>query len=1219
MRILKVKFKNLNSLTGEWEIDFSSPAFSSSGIFAITGPTGAGKSTILDAICLSLYGRTPRLNKVTKSTNEIMSRQTGECFAETIFETRSGKYKCNWSQRRARKKPDGELQNPRHEISDPDNSNIYDTSLKGVAEHVATVTGMDFDRFTRSMLLAQGGFAAFLQASPDERSPILEDITGTGIYTRISIMVHERRSEERSKLDLLQAELNGIQLLSEDDENNLKKDLELKNINVIDIEGRIVKNKQSILWIDGIACLEKEILLIEGLRQELDARISGFQPEKDKLTKALKALELSADYTGLVSLRQVQETDCKNLGYSRQLAPEIEKRLQVAWNKVDSATCNLEKGKVARKVSLDIIKKVRELDVLIREKDAPIKTVELSVSEIQRNIESLCKKNEENRSLLASTNKKLENIISYQSNNRADESLVENLAGIKEKIETLKSLEDLNKTKKTDSLLAAKKKEDAQNFLAAKEGILQKLKKELETLESSSVCIQDKLSLLLAGKELSEWRDEQIYLKDRCKLLENVREAILTRSIALNGVEDLNKNQSKLAEEKDVLSSFINEFTKEQSVLEREVHLLETQVLLLKKIESFEEARKKLQDNQQCPLCGSLDHPFAAGNIPIPDEAVQSLEASRHKLMEISTSLSNSQIRDAEISTEIIQNSSRQKELEDRLKEINELLSAPDKASFIDTSECDLSILVQQAEEELKSKSDIIMEAEAQHKKHSDQYRFVEKLRKNFGEAELEFNTALHRKKSAKDECDRIQKELSDLSIQTAKLTEEISEVLNPYSIPAFSINKSDSIISDMIFRRKRWLDSENQKHDLEKNAISLGQDVLHLIKQIARFESELKEKAELLEVLVFERKALMDKRLDVFEEKDPDREDVRLNQEIEDFEKQLEEAQKTLNSISNEFGSLKTKIDELEKTILARTKELKITEDGFGNRLSKNGFLDEADYIYARLSENDRRSIAEKAELLIKEQSELEARHRNCVSKLESEKLKKLTEESADTLVHDTSALERISKELQQEIYLIRLRLDSNELQRQKQQERIGYIASQKKECSRWDKLHELIGSSDGKKYRNFVQGLTFEIMVRHANRQLKKMTDRYLLLRDRVQPLELNVIDSYQAGEIRSTKNLSGGESFIVSLALALGLSHMSSKNVRVDSLFLDEGFGTLDEDALDMALETLASLQQDGKLIGVISHVHGLKERISTQIQVLPMTGGRSSINGPGCVGL
>jgi len=138
---------------------------------------------------------------------------------------------------------------------------------------------------------------------------------------------------------------------------------------------------------------------------------------------------------------------------------------------------------------------------------------------------------------------------------------------------------------------------------------------------------------------------------------------------------------------------------------------------------------------------------------------------------------------------------------------------------------------------------------------------------------------------------------------------------------------------------------------------------------------------------------------------------------------------------------------------------------------------------------------------------------------------------------------------------------------------------------------------------------------MIAHANQQLARMSDRYLLVHDKANPLELNVIDNYQAGEERSTKNLSGGESFLVSLALALGLSQMASHKVQVDSLFLDEGFGTLDENALDTALESLASLQQTGKLIGIISHVAALKDRISTQIIVTPQNGGKSTITGPG----
>jgi exonuclease SbcC len=267
-------------------------------------------------------------------------------------------------------------------------------------------------------------------------------------------------------------------------------------------------------------------------------------------------------------------------------------------------------------------------------------------------------------------------------------------------------------------------------------------------------------------------------------------------------------------------------------------------------------------------------------------------------------------------------------------------------------------------------------------------------------------------------------------------------------------------------------------------------------------------------------------------------------------------------------------------------------------------------------LSEIERNNLMLKAEQLTTEQTELNTRSRDKTELLELERLKQITDLPRIQLADELENLLNELKILQQDVGGIRLKLIDNDSLRLKQQERIKAIDAQKRECSRWDNLHALIGSGDGKKYRNFAQGLTFEMMIGHANRQLQKMSDRYLLIRDETQPLELNVVDNYQAGEIRSTKNLSGGESFIVSLSLALGLSHMASKNVRVDSLFLDEGFGTLDEEALETALETLAGLQQDGKIIGVISHVSALKERIGTQIQVSPQSGGKSVISGPGC---
>ncbi|MCF6253897.1 MAG: hypothetical protein L3J38_04030, partial [Thiomicrorhabdus sp.] len=321
-------------------------------------------------------------------------------------------------------------------------------------------------------------------------------------------------------------------------------------------------------------------------------------------------------------------------------------------------------------------------------------------------------------------------------------------------------------------------------------------------------------------------------------------------------------------------------------------------------------------------------------------------------------------------------------------------------------------------------------------------------------------------------------------------------------------------------------------------------------------------------------------------------------------------------NVASQALEKLKNSIEMFKNTMHHREKELKTKEAEFLTRLDLFGFSDEADYLAACLPEEERNRLIEQAQQLAQEQTVLEARYQEKTTLLKMEQQKKITDQPRERLAQELETLLNSLKELQQMLGGIKQKLKDNNDLRREQQERTKAIDAQKRESSRWDTLHELIGSADGRKYRNFAQGLTFEMMVGHANRQLHKMTDRYLLIRDNRQPLELNVVDSYQAGETRSTKNLSGGESFIVSLSLALGLSHMASKNVRIDSLFLDEGFGTLDEDALDTALEALSSLQEDGKLIGVISHVSTLKERISTQIQVTPHNGGRSVINGPGC---
>ena len=221
MRIESVTFENLNSLKGRWTVALNHPAYAATGIFAITGPTGAGKTTVLDAVSLALYGRTPRLSTLSKSENEIMTRGTGYAAAEVTFQTNGRRYRAQWEQRRARLKPDGQLQPAQVSLFEfqPETATWLSVAdkVKTFTTKIQAVTGMTFEQFTRTMLLAQGNFAAFLKAETDDRAAMLERITGTEIYSRISEAAYERFAAEKEKLGQLETQLAASGTLSAED------------------------------------------------------------------------------------------------------------------------------------------------------------------------------------------------------------------------------------------------------------------------------------------------------------------------------------------------------------------------------------------------------------------------------------------------------------------------------------------------------------------------------------------------------------------------------------------------------------------------------------------------------------------------------------------------------------------------------------------------------------------------------------------------------------------------------------------------------------------------------------------------------------------------------------------------------------------------------------------------------------------------------------------
>jgi exonuclease SbcC len=1218
MRILGVRFKNLNSLAGEWQVDFTHPDYASDGIFAITGPTGAGKTTILDAVCLGLYGRTPRLDRVTKSVNEIMSRQTGECFAEVTFETQKGRFRCHWSQHRARRQAEGELQPSRHEIADADSGAVLESKITQVGAFIEKATGMDFERFTRSMLLAQGGFTAFLQAPPDGRAPILEQITGTEIYSLISMKVHERRAEERNLLDLLQAEFQGIRVLGAGEEGNLQTALKEKRSREAELEGRVEGLRNASLWLERVAALEGEITELDKLLLDFAERRLAFAPESIRLEKSRRALGLEGDYRGVAALRVQQQGEIRELAGAGAALPGKEGSCAAALKLKQAAETGLNEARTRQAAAAEVIKKVRDLDARLGEQKRQVEEKGKAIGEIERQGRGYRSGIESLEQALKQAQTGLSAIRDYQEKHAADAALLTGLAVIAREFESFRDCEAKQIKAQEEVVAADGKQKSAVSACRRLEAAHEQSRRAFEKGRADLGRLAEEIDAILKGRDIGRWRDEADILKERERILIQAGETIDRIDKTGRALDSLKTVLETLHAGREKISGEIGSFSERKAILEKETGALETEVSLLGRIRDLEEERRRLEDGRPCPLCGAADHPYAKGNLPEINRADAELKKTRAEYKKVSETLGRlaaeqvraaAEIRHAEKETGEKQNArdTDEKTCGGLLLKLG-IEAAPDVAHMGTDLACVRIKIVETAA--------VVAVAEAKGRREKTAQAALEKMRTQFEKQGKGLQEARHQLETAGREHERRTGERDVIAEETRKAHTAALRRVEPFGFAEIPPTGLDAVLRDLAGRRDAWQAGQDEKTAVGKRIDDLKAALDKNSALLASLERDLAARCRDREDLLRQVESLGDFRRELFGERNADREEKRLAEAMDRAGRTFETAREEYGKIEKEIGALKENIALLKKKTERRAEGLAEAEGSLTERIHRAGFADEAEYLSACLTEEARERLAGRETALVREKTELDARRRDRSEALAAEKGKHLTDQPAETLREAIGACDSNVRQIRVDIGAIKNSLDENEKLKEKQRDHIRNLDARKKECARWDNLHLLIGSADGKKFRNFVQGLTFEMMTVHANRQLRKMTDRYLLVRDPSQPLELNVIDNYQAGEIRSTKNLSGGESFIVSLALALGLSQMASRNVRVDSLFLDEGFGTLDDDALETALSTLGGLHREGKLIGVISHVTALKERIGTQIQVTPGTGGRSSLTGPGC---
>ncbi|HPS70815.1 MAG TPA: AAA family ATPase [Bacteroidales bacterium] len=1099
MKIVRLKFKNINSLSGENEIDFTDPIFTNEGLFAITGKTGSGKSSILDAISLALYGKTPRVD-ITGAENAVMTRGEKDCYAEIVFEVAGKKWKSSWKQERART---GTLKQIERVIADENDQIVADKiSIKGerknedektVNEKIIEILGLTFEQFTKVILLAQGSFAAFLQAKQNEKGELLEQITGTEIYGQVSQKVFEKNREEKEKLEKIVLELGQIQILSEEEISNY----------------------------------EKEIINIEQQKKT-------YEKEFQEIAIALKWLQ------DIETLQiQILETQKK--------LPALEENTKQLQSHFEQAEIVLHTAKNVWGEQLPIFKTVRDLDTKIALKRPLLQTILefLSSYEVHKtNISQNIQKENENLN-------KAEQILAEKKEWAQKNTLFEELIS---QFEAIQSENGVIENKNKELNLLKKELLDIQNTLSIKKTEYEKsnqlfINKNQEWITKNKELESKKSDLqkVLGNKEIISYQSEKEQIIGSKNIIDTLLE--VDKNVHFHQIE-ISKIKKALVEsekeEKELLQKHID-IKKESIHIEEKIQLLEENIKLAQKIQLLEEHRKELRDGVPCPLCGATEHPYAVGNIPLMGEKEQELHALKSKSKELTTQIQCIEKKITQLSSDKANYSSNlQKEeqvLEENILKQTKFNSELQKMipTLLQTNEInssfleELQIKKQKELDELTKTINIGLELE----KSLKIVRDVE-----IPNLQRDKETLEKAKNAAETSLKITEQELvtKKTMVQGQEEKHQINQQVHLTKIQKYGV----TTIAELKQCLELWNSNVEACNELQQKIVEYKNNITLYNSKLEEIHTQIQQKTGEKQIIESELHDLQLDRAQLFGNKLVDEEEARMKKELENFENQKVQSEKNLADNKLEIAKYQAVIEEKSKEY-SEKKQLEITT---------------------------------------KSKDELN---------LEQEEKRNLINE----LSHKVGGYSQL--------------LQSNEENLKKSGKKLKEKEQQQLICNKWAKLNDLIGSADGKKYRNFAQALTFEHLIGISNKQLQKMSDRYILKRcnDATNPFELSVIDQFQNNEERTAQNLSGGEKFIVSLSLALGLANMASKNMSIDTMFIDEGFGTLDSDYLDVALNALSNLQSEGKIIGVISHLAELKERIATHIEVVPSGNGHSKI--------
>jgi exonuclease SbcC len=1125
MKILALRLKNLNSLKGEWKIDFERAPFKDNALFAITGPTGAGKSTLLDAICLALYHETPRLKNISASSNEIMTRHTADCLAEVDFEVKGQRYRAFWSQRRARDKADGALQSPKVELARADGVILTSQSNEKLKQ-IESITGLDFARFTKSVMLAQGGFAAFLNASGNERAELLEELTGTEIYGRISVRVFEKARDAREAVKRLDAEAKGMDLLGDEARSALQSEAAELQTRVAATQIQLAETRQLREWRLALEQAEREESQARQLSGQAEAAWQLAADEMRRLEVSEPALTIQPVYQ---DFRQGEsrcaQTEAAWQAVRRQWTETTQEQVASHWQ--------------ARSVAMQLASSAQQA---LRQ-----------MTEERQRLDDLAEQNGHHARLgewLAAWRSQ------FAQQARLQRELTQWQGAVEELTLAMQHRASEMATQQTRIEQAGQQRVRAQAALQD---------------------LADTQHRMLDGQTVAamrvQWQSGQQALQQR-RQLETVGARLLALSAQIAQLTSaIELGRVRQGEGEARLQALRAEYARTKE------HVADKHRLLLQeqRIQSLEAHRAGLQPGEPCPLCGALEHPgieaWQALDRSVTQRALEEKQAELDALAEAGQKAASAQAEEGA-----------------RLEQMKlQWQSAQDEHAALRNEWHVLARLFSLDDEDWR-RPDVLRQAtEAEIKKQEALERALLAVESGEKAIELAQRECHQQEQSLQDERNKLAllqqaqqdavSRLQALQQQSQGVGQDLAEcgqmVSGQIAEAGFSLpSDPDAWLRQ---RETEWDQWQRMQLRLQRLAEAMTRQQ-GVTEQACR---EAEDRAARWAVLG-----------------EPDQTPLPV---CDDPAAVLAACAEATDDLARRLAQLQGQSGQLESDLLTQRQALAQAGDAWNAALNASPFDSEAAFLAAMLSPDERQRLSVRKAQLLQERQQAEALCSAAQQKrvaLQSEARSECTLAELDQRFSEQNAHFQAQATRQGAVGAL---LEHDQTRRGEQQALLAQIGERSAEADLWDRLNGLIGSAHGDKYRKFAQGLTLDQLMALANRHLDRLHGRYLLRRKASGELELEIVDTWQGDVARDTRTLSGGESFLVSLSLALALSDLASHKTSIDSLFLDEGFGTLDGETLEMALDALDSLNGDGKTVGVISHVEGMKERIGVQIRV------------------